>query len=125
MLVEHHTKYQELHGEDKTVWMTQSDHLKLHNRLRSEGQCNVPVDELHKISLRAHQRTEKSLKYHRRHKKEYRKQNMQFLDFIETVGINAQLVERIEYNHKTGFVSYTARFRGNRSLKLPVVEWRP
>ena len=59
MLVEHHTHYKEIHGFDKTVWLTDSDHKKLHNKLRKENKCNVPVDELSKISKSAYARTKK------------------------------------------------------------------
>ena len=33
-LIEHHTKYKEIHGVDETVWITRSEHSKLHIRLR-------------------------------------------------------------------------------------------
>jgi hypothetical protein len=33
-LIEHHVKYKEIHGVDETIWMTRSEHLLLHARLR-------------------------------------------------------------------------------------------
>jgi hypothetical protein len=51
--VYHHIKYYELHGEDVTVFMTQSEHQKLHKRLRKAEKCNIPPDELNRISDRA------------------------------------------------------------------------
>lgn len=52
-VIEHHTKYNEIHGEDKTIFIARSEHVKLHRRLRREGRCNVPPDELDKMSGRA------------------------------------------------------------------------
>lgn len=62
-LVEHHTHYKEIHGYDKTVWLTKSEHVKLHKKLRKEGKCSVPVNELAKIAIAAHGRTTKRRKY--------------------------------------------------------------
>lgn len=66
-LVEHHTKYREIHGEDKTVFITNSEHVMLHRRLRREGKCNIPVKDLAKISNNAYKRTEKYNKYYINH----------------------------------------------------------
>lgn len=44
-MVEHHTKYKEIHGEDKTVFMPIREHTALHRRLRKEGKCNIPVNK--------------------------------------------------------------------------------
>lgn len=115
-MVEHHTKYKEIHGVDKTVWMTRSDHRILHNRLRREGKCLVPVDELRTISNKAQQRTGKCRKY----KSEYNKQTQGF-EFNESVGSNVQLREQIRYNHATGSVNYIARFKGNNGFDIPVL----
>ena len=72
VLIEHHIKYKEIHGYDETVWMERGEHTKLHNRLRREGKCNIPVNELNKISTPAFQRTRKSKEYHQTRKvKEY------------------------------------------------------
>ena len=62
-LIQHHKKYKEIHGVDEIVMMTRSEHSKLHIRLRREGKCNVPVDELKKISGAARGRTEQSKEY--------------------------------------------------------------
>lgn len=64
VLVEHHTKYKEIHGYDETVWMEKGEHKRLHNRLRREGKCNIPVDILQRISNAAQGRTRKSKEYH-------------------------------------------------------------
>ena len=49
-LVEHHVKYKELHGEDETVWMTHGEHKALHNKLRRNDICVIPVKDLRKIT---------------------------------------------------------------------------
>lgn len=61
-LVEHHTKYEEVHGKDETILMTKSKHSILHIRLRKEGKCKIPSKELNKISNKAQMRTDKYLK---------------------------------------------------------------
>ena len=58
-LIQHHVRYKELHGEDKIIMLTPSEHGKLHARLRREGKCDVPSEELAKISMKAHKRTKK------------------------------------------------------------------
>lgn len=58
-IIEHHEKYEEIHGEDKTVFITISEHKLLHRRLRKEDKCNIPPEELHKISRSAYMRTKK------------------------------------------------------------------
>lgn len=63
-LVEHHTKYKEIHGEDKTIFMSFGDHISLHRKLRSQKKCKVPIEELNKISTNAYCRTDKYLEKH-------------------------------------------------------------
>jgi hypothetical protein len=58
-LIEHHTKYKEIHGEDKTVFIRVGKHVSIHRRLRKEGKCNISPKELHEISENAFRRTEK------------------------------------------------------------------
>lgn len=72
MMVEHHTKYLEIDGYDETVWMTKSDHAMLHSRLRRDGKCNIPVDELADISRAAHNRGERAKAYQKIYQKDYR-----------------------------------------------------
>ena len=106
-MVEHHTHYKELHGYDKTVWMTNSDHQKLHHRLRKEGKCNVPVGELKKIANKAHQRTDKA-KWNQRGRREYKnqfeKETYQSHVFDDSMMTNVFHRELIKYNFKTGDV---------------------
>ena len=56
-MIEHHTKYREIHGVDETVWMTRSEHILLHKKLRGEGKCNVTPSKLKSISIAAYGRT--------------------------------------------------------------------
>ena len=55
-LLFHHTKYKELQGVDEGVFLSNSEHKKLHKRLRREGKCNIPGPVLAKISQAAHKR---------------------------------------------------------------------
>lgn len=74
-LIEHHTHYKEIDGYDETVWMTPSKHRLLHSRLRREGKCNIPADELEKISMAASERTEKRIK----NKKEWKENHPEYM----------------------------------------------
>jgi hypothetical protein len=75
-LVEHHIKYKEIHGEDKTTFMSPGEHVRLHRRLRREEKCNIPSEELCKISIKANHRTEKYLKKYPRKPREIGKKKM-------------------------------------------------
>jgi hypothetical protein len=55
-MIHHHIKYKEIHGVDEVVILTQSQHRKLHARLRAEGKCNIPSWLLGKYSHRAYSR---------------------------------------------------------------------
>lgn len=58
-IVEHHTKYKELHGYDETKFMSHGEHVSLHARLRRENKCNIPSQDLEKISKKASIRCDK------------------------------------------------------------------
>lgn len=86
-MIQHHTHYQEIDGYDEIVWMTKSEHLKLHYKLRREGKCNIPPKELAKISAYAHYRSprsrenkEKNRLWMREYQKEYREKNREKLN---------------------------------------------
>ena len=141
-LIEHHTKYKEIHGVDETVWLTDSEHKKLHKKLRKEGTCNVSVDVLRKISKSAYTRTEKGKKtlkdyrnseqgkatkskYNQSNKqketrKKYHKNHLQQFNFYKACGEGVQLYERIGYNNKTGVSAYHSRFVPMKGYKLPM-----
>jgi len=130
-LVEHHIKYKEIHGIDETVWMDKSAHSKLHLRLRKEGKCNIPPQNLNKISTLAAGRTDKhkeQMKQYKHDKKkqifEYRKNYLKYLqhiNFCESPEPNTLFHERITYNHNNGHVSYFAYYCGNSGYVIPTV----
>lgn len=131
LLIQHHKKYEEIHGMDEIVWMTNSEHRSLHMRLRKEGKCTIPVDKLRTIASAAHNRTEKGKKCikeyirsesSKQHHREYEIQNIQTLDFIETPGINTRFYEHIRYNRANGMVTYSASFMGTHRHILPVID---
>jgi len=138
-LEQHHVKYKELHGADKIVMLTHSEHRALHHRLRREGKCNVPVDELAKISDTARRRSPGGKAYGRSatRKAGYKKYmqtekgkttakkheaRRQSIRFDESFGEYTLFRERIRYNHATGFVGYTARFNARQGHVLPVID---
>ena len=119
-LVEHHIKYLEIHDVDETVWLTRGEHKKLHNRLRREGKCKIPVDELNKISQAAHDRTPER-KAAQAKNAARRKKNTHTFRFTEQPSPNITLTEKLTYYYKTGNISYSASFHGTHAHKLPVV----
>ena len=126
-MVEHHVKYKELHGVDETVWLTKSEHVALHNRLRREGDCNIPVADLRIIAKAAHRRTEKSIKSCKSDKvrqqhSEYKKQNMRYINFRKPMMTNVRFHEQIVYNLKTNTASYSARFLASSGKQLFYVD---
>ena len=103
-MVHHHVCYEEIHGYEFVILMPKGEHRKLHNRLRKENKCNIPVNELEKISINSKYAKECNKKYHK---------NISTLDFYETVMLYVQFQEQIQYNYKTENVSYSGYFRAN------------
>lgn len=125
MLVQHHRKYEEIHGEDEIVMITVSEHLRLHKRLRKEGKCTIPVKELSAISTAAHHRTEKYKKTRQKCRKEYNKlmnHKTNRIEFSEIVGPNIELAETINIQPNTGTITYMSRFRCNHKKKLKYID---
>lgn len=114
ILVEHHIKYKEIHGVDETIWITKSQHIALHKRLRREGICNFSPEELQKISDSAYHRTPKYKIY----KNKYMRQSIQRIDFSETMGYGIKLCDGLTYNLKTGSVGWYAYFRAEKGKKV-------
>lgn len=114
MLVEHHTKYKEIHGIDETVWMEKGEHRALHNRLRKEGKCNIPVPELAKISLAARARTGKN----KESNKQYNKKNKYQFQFYTTIIPNVRLREHGVYNLKTDNIYISSHFMASNGKKI-------
>ena len=125
MMVQHHEKYEEIHGEDKIVMMDADEHRKLHTRLRKEGKCTIPVEELQVISQAAYMRTDKGKSYHRKYKQRYDRSLMSkenCITFNEVVKPNVLLVERITVNPNTDTVMFMSTFRSSNKQKLMLID---
>ena len=130
-LVEHHTHYKEIHGFDKTVWLSPSEHRILHNKLRREGKCNVPSSILEPIARAAHRRTEKCKEgqkiYARCEKavnirREYKIHNRTTKNFQDTIDTNIIHQIKIEHYLTTDTVSISCAFKGNNGRKIVRVD---
>lgn len=99
---------------DETVFMTMSEHKKLHLRLRKEGKCQVPVAQLTKISMAAHKRTQKG----KLHDEEYFRNTIDEIEFTEHLMPCVRFHETLKYNNKTGHPTWTARFEATHGTKL-------
>ena len=129
-MVEHHTHYKEIHGYDKTVWMTRSEHAKLHQRLRKNGGCNVPADKLNIIAHAASGRTDKYKNNHPKYeskserikyKRDYALKNRRQIQFREMMMPNIVLVETIQHNLATDNIVISSGFYGNHIKPKPLV----
>lgn len=69
-----------IHGIDDNIWMTSREHLILHRRLRREGKCNVPPEELAKISANARTRWKKIMREELRVREELRSNENVIID---------------------------------------------
>jgi hypothetical protein len=103
MLVNHHTKYKEIHGKDEIVLMEKGEHAALHYRLRKCGKCTVPVKQLFKISMTAQRR-------------EIKKKQTRFV-FRTTMSKNIRLREDWILND-SGILCIAARFEPNHKAKI-------
>lgn len=124
-MVEHHIKYKELHGYDKTVWMTRSEHKKLHNRLRKNGECNVPVDKLTKIAKTAHNRTDKHKKYEGNPERiksirDYNLKNVWHKQHRTYMMPNIALVSTLSYNIVTNHLAVSSGFYSTHKKPLVI-----
>ena len=117
-LIEHHTHYKEIDGYDETIFMTMSEHVKLHQRLRKEGKCNIPVEEMTRIAAAAHRRTDK----HKKLCRDYYQRHINHITFYETPGPNISLRKIYRYNYKTGAVTCTIRYVAHKGHILPVID---
>lgn len=118
MLIQHHVKYKEINGVDEIRLITQSEHRRIHHRLRKEGRCRVPVDELNVIVQKAHQRSPRR----RSNMHNYNASIKRRIGFVEQIGVNVQLFERIIFNQNTGHVFVSSGFNINGHGRLPVVD---
>ena len=113
-MVQHHIKYREIHGCDKVVLMEKGEHRRLHNRLRKEGKCNIPTNELNKISIAAKNRTVNA--------KSYQRNNIKIINFDEMVCTNIRHREQIRYNSLTGCITVSSGFLINK--KERATKWQ-
>lgn len=130
-LIEHHTKYKDIHGSDETVWMTRSEHRNLHIRIRKEGKCNVSPEELANISLKVNKKGERFLnrikEYDKTEKKKiyrykYYRENVKRKVYFKTLEPNVRLYEELSYNIMTSTLTLTSGFRGDHGIKLPIIQ---
>ncbi len=116
MLIEHHEKYLELDGEDKTVWITPSEHKLLHIKLHKQGKPKIPFE----VVQNAHNRTNKRIVKKRLNIKRYRAY-IPKIDFTEKLEPYAFLCETIQYNIKTNILSILSRFLSGGGKHLKVI----
>ena len=117
-VVRHHVKYKELHGVDEIIMLCRSCHTKLHQKLRREGKCNIPSNEIWTYSKRA--RNEYMIKNKIRHtypKKKYIKKNER-IEFNIKVDDGVYLREDYSYIERTSalYTSFYFRASGNKKL---------
>lgn len=139
-MVEHHICYKEIHGYDKTVWMSNSEHIRLHQRLRKNSECNIPADELKTIAMAASARTdkqkEKKAKYQAgynykqknseyeysperiKYKRDYCLKNTFEKNYWTYMMPYISLKENIGYNIATNHISVSSGFYGSHKKKL-------
>lgn len=77
-MIEHHIHYKEIDGYDETVWMPAGEHIKLHQKLRKEGKCNISVKKMRRISNAANQRTKKARKYRGNNRKKLNQKSNEY-----------------------------------------------
>lgn len=125
MMVQHHIKYEEIHGVDEVIMMEQEEHVRLHQRLRREKKCLVPAAKLNAISQAAHTRTNKGIETHRlccqRHNKQMNHKKNR-IRFLKTVGKNVQFIETIAVNPNTGTLYCGCHFCGTNGMKLKIID---
>ena len=116
--IEHHTHYKEIHGYDETIWVTWSEHYHIHQRIQAEGGWGIPPDEMEKIVQAAHQRTTKRIVERRHYKRDYTRQNMQRIEFYDTLLPSVQHREAYIYNNLTNHLLLVFDFKANNGKKL-------
>ena len=105
-MVQHHVHYKEIDGYDEIVMMEKGEHIALHDRLRYERKCNIPVKKLRKISNAARSRM----------------LNKNKKQFYSTPGRNTQLYEAIHYNPVTFEISVYSSFHGTHNFIVPRID---
>lgn len=125
MLVQHHVKYEEIHGVDEIVMMEYDEHRKLHTRLRKEGRCGITAEKLRVISTAAYNRSDKGKKTAKRYQQKYGKltrSKENCIVFTETIGTNVLFIETLKVNPNLGTINYRSSFRGHNKTKLKCID---
>jgi len=117
-LVQHHIKYKELQGVDEIVVMTESEHRRLHNRLRKVGKCTISTKKLREISSKARERTQKA----KQRKIEYKKGTIKEIEFTSLIESNIRLHKRICYNLNTGSPTVFIWFAAHHNSQLKIID---
>src|SRR5659263_83137 len=105
----HHEAYPTIHGIEIVKSKRMSEHVRLHQRLRREGKCNIPTAELRKISNKEYKKTKRYKNTQRDWNKDYnkyRKDKTRHLEFRETIGERIELVEEITVLETIHYYSY-------------------
>ena len=116
-MTHHHVFYEEIHGYDLVILMPESEHRKLHYQLRKEGKCNIPVDELAKISMNSKYAIKRTLKL----QKEYNHKYIFNKNLNYTLKKNVILKILITYNIKTNSICISSGIYGDHGHKLLVI----
>lgn len=102
----HHVKYLDIHGVDETKILCISCHRSLHIRLRREGKCNIPSNELLKISNRSSGRSI----YGKQHRNEYLHKHVKNYDMFDRYEDLLSIRTRIRHNSQSGFIGVYTGF---------------
>ncbi len=99
----------------------------------SKRTCNIPPDELEKISLVATRRTKtkrhkeavrehRKSEYAKKYKSEYCKAYIMRIATNTTLARNVRFHEEIAYNIKTDALTISSGFIGDHGIKLPIIQ---
>lgn len=108
--VEHHTHYEELHGFDRTVWITWDEHRNIDHRALFPG---VSIERLREISQAANHRTDKFKAWSKNYEDNIRVRKPYkrgYIQFNESLMPHCRIREQIQYNYDTGNVSVSSDF---------------
>lgn len=105
-MINHHVCYEEIHGYELIILMPKSEHRKLHNELRKKGKCNISANELNRMS----NNSKHAKKLRNELTKKYHKNNYKSIHFTDSMMKNVRLHEIIQYNYKTGNITYASYF---------------
>lgn len=142
-VIQHHTKYKELDGEDVIEMVTPAEHRKIHGKRSLALQYGISSEEFRIIQRRAHGRSptahavarkysqsEKGTTRRRVYQRtqpqrartvDYHKENVHCFYFYDNIEPSLRLSETVLYNKKTGKVWVESRFMATNGKKLFVI----